>query len=468
MRSSTTEIKRVIHFIALPLVAVCFAIALAGCGRAVSAPTAGDPGDKGSVFHATDYGVSTASADNTAALQSAINACQEAGGGAVELPHGRLIIKGTLKLSSNNVWLRGMGRRTTVLYFDNGGADGIVVGNRIPAKPPIAAAELHGNRITDMLMAHGKKTAGRTVAIINHTDFVMEKVLMDHCVVGVYAERINNVVLRDVQIIADNPGALDKPDVRWSSWVGVYWDTPPNANDPTSRSDVLYFNNVGVQMNNAPGTGVLWDGMCHTLIISYANILHGKYGFRVVNSRGDKHLRVPSFLNAFALLIEGAETDLSIEAGTEFKMSASDFDMCKGNTIQILPDPCGSPTECVQISNCRIGNCQKSALYIDGQDVHLANNQIFTASLAGNDCYPAITVGPHARNVTIDGLQAEEAIGTRRASHAITLEAGARNIMIDNLNASYIRQSAIEDKGAVHLIVGKVMEPDGSLRMEKK
>ena len=40
--------------------------------------------------------------------------------------------------------------------------------------------------------------------------------------------------------------------------------------------------------------------------------------------------------------------------------------------------------------------------------------------------------------------------------------------MIDNLNASYIRQSAIEDKGAVHLIVGKVIEPDGSVRAQKQ
>jgi Pectate lyase superfamily protein len=467
MRSSIARIKRVVLFTALCCATTGLSIVLIGCSRAVSAPAGENAADKGPVFHATDYGVATASADNTAALQSAINACQEAGGGAVELPQGRFTVKGTLRLSSNNVWLRGMGRRTTVLYFDNGGADGIIVGNRIPAKPPIAAAELHGNRISDMLMGHGKKTAGRTVAIINHTDFVMEKVLMDHCVVGVYAERINNVILRDVQIIADNAAALDLADVPWSRWVGVYWDTPPSESDRTSRSDVLYFSNVGVQMNNVPGTGVLWDGMCHTLIINYANILHGKYGFRVINSRGDKHLRVPSFLNAFALLIEGAETDLSIEAGTEFKMTSCDFDMCKGHTIQILPDPSGSPTECVQISNSRIGNCQKCALYIDGQDVHLANDQLFTASLAGTNCYPAITIGPHARNVTIDGVQAEEAIGTRRASHAVTLEAGATNIMIDNLNASYVRQSAIEDKGAVHLIVGKVMEPDGSPRAEK-
>ena len=102
MRSSDARIKFAIQFIALPLTAVVLVMALAGCGRAVSAPAAGDPSDKKSVFHATDYGVSPASADNTAALQLAINACQEVGGGAVELPQGRLTIKGTLKLSSNN------------------------------------------------------------------------------------------------------------------------------------------------------------------------------------------------------------------------------------------------------------------------------------------------------------------------------------------------------------------------------
>jgi hypothetical protein len=130
---------------------------------------------------------------------------------------------------------------------------------------------------------------------------------------------------------------------RRSSWVGVWWDTPPSVNDPSTRSDVISFDNVCINCNAAPGTGVLRDGMCNTFI-SYANILNGAYGLRVINSRHDTHYLVPSFLNAFALLIENATIDLSIETGTEFKITSSDMDMCRENSGQILPDQAGSPT----------------------------------------------------------------------------------------------------------------------------
>lgn len=411
------------------------------------------------VFNVADFGASASAKDNTVSVQAAIKACQEKGGGVVQFPSGGFRFAGTLLMDGNNVWLRGVGRSATTLDFDNGAADCVVIGNRIPPAPPISAWQTSSNKITDLNIAHGRKTAGRTVAVINHADFLMEKVTVDHCVVGVYAERINNVVLRDVVIVADNPAALDKPTTRWSSWVGVWWDTPPNPKDPSARSDVLYFDNVCVQMNSAPGTGVLWDGMTNTFLINYANILHGKYGFRVINSRGNKQDLVPQFLNAFSLLIEGADTDLSIEAGFEFKITTSDMDMCKGNSVQLLQDPSGARTGSVQIANSRIGNCDKSGLYIDVGDVLISNTLMFTTSLAGRNKFPAIGIGPHAQDVSINNLRAEESIGTRLASYGVSIAKGARNIIIDNLNANYVTLGAIENNGAVNLITGHVIEP---------
>jgi hypothetical protein len=224
----------------------------------------------GAVFSVLDYGASTSATDNTASVQAAISACQQGGGGVVEFPAGTYRLAGTLTMSSSHVWLRGVGRGTTKLLFDNDAADCIVVGNHIPRQPPVGAGQVSSNRITDLTIVHGKKTAGRTVAVINHADFILEKVTIDHCVVGVYAERINNVLLRDVIIIPDNKGALDQAGVRWSSWVGVWWDTPPNPADPSARSDVLYFDNVNVNCHSVPGTGVLWDGMSDTFIINYS------------------------------------------------------------------------------------------------------------------------------------------------------------------------------------------------------
>ena len=377
----------------------------------------------------------------------------------MELPTGVFRLTGTLTMSSNHVWLRGPGQSAATLYFDNGGADCIIVGNRKPSKPPIASSELRCNKITDLNIVHGTKTAGRTVAIINHFDFILEKVIIDHCVVGVYAERTNNVVLRDVIIVPDNKGALDRAGVPWSSWVGVWWDTPPDPADPTSRSDVLYFDNVDVNCNAAPGTGVLWDGMTNTFIINYANILNGAYGFRVINSRHNKQYLVPQFLNAFALLLENARIAMSIETGCEFKITSSDMDMCKENTLQILPDMEGSPTDCVQITNSRIGNCQKTGIFANARDVKISNCQMFSTSLAGRNKYPVIEVGPKAIDVSITDVRAEEHIGGKLASYGISIAAGATNIQIDNLDANLVNTAAIENRGASKLTIGKVIEP---------
>ena len=150
----------------------------------------------GAVFHALDHGISASAADNTPAIQAAIEACGKAGGGIVQLPAGVFRLTGTLAMASSHVWLRGAGRAASTLLFDNGAADCIVVGNRKPARPPAASTELRCNKVTDLNMIFGTKTAGRTVAINNHFDFILEKVTIDHCVVGVHAERTNNVVLR--------------------------------------------------------------------------------------------------------------------------------------------------------------------------------------------------------------------------------------------------------------------------------
>jgi hypothetical protein len=447
--------KHLIAFLAAALLAVASYV----LADEVPSPRADATARPGSGFGILDFGASPSSADNTAAMQAAINACQKVGGGVVEIPAGVFRFRGTLNLTSNRVWLRGMGRGATTLVFDNGAADCIVVGNVMPEKPPVAAAQRSSNRITDVNIVHGLKSAGRTVAVINHADFIVEKVTIDHCVVGVYANRINNVVLRDVVIIPDNKGASNQPDLPWSSWVGVWWDTVPNPEDATSRSDVLMFDNVCINCNAAPGTGVLWDGMTNTFLISYANILNGAYGFRVINSRQNKHYLVPQFLNASSLLIENAGIDLSIETGAEFKITGSDLDMCKENTVQILPDLAGSPTDCVLITNSRIGNCQKTGLVIDAKDVKISNSQMFSTSLAGRGRYPVIEIGPHARDVSISEVCAEEHIGTRNASYGVSITPGATNIQIDNLDASRVTKGAIENQGAAKLMIGKVIEP---------
>jgi polygalacturonase len=58
-----------------------------------------------SVFMITDYGASTTSADNTTALQKALDACAEAGGGKVVIPKGRFLCGPVVMSSNTNLFL---------------------------------------------------------------------------------------------------------------------------------------------------------------------------------------------------------------------------------------------------------------------------------------------------------------------------------------------------------------------------
>ena len=207
----------------------------------------------GLTISAGDHGVSVAAADNTAAVQAAINACQKAGGGIVEFPTGTFRLTGTLTMSSNHVWLRGVGRgaATLVLRQRRSGLHRRRQPHSAQAARRRRAASAR-NKITDLNIVHGTKTAGRTVAVINHADFILEKVTIDHCVVGVYAERINNVVLRDVIIIPDNKGALIRRDCRGVPGSACGGTPRPIPTTVRRGATCLYFDNVVHQLQLRP------------------------------------------------------------------------------------------------------------------------------------------------------------------------------------------------------------------------
>jgi hypothetical protein len=414
-------------------------------------------------WNVLDYGASPSADDNTSAVQRAINACGTAGGGIVQIPAGQFRFTGRLLIQHSRVWLRGVGSATN-LQFDNGANDCIVVGGNIPALPPVNAGATYDCRLTQFKVTCGSKTAGRAIAIVNHGNFIMEQVSINHAIVGVYLDTVNNAILRDMVIIPDNAAALNKPDVPWSSWVGVWWDTTPKSNDPSSRSDVVQLNSVVINMLAASlGTCILWDGTSYgEFVINDAMVMHGKYGLRVANTRGNTKALVPQFLSAFALDIEGCEVGMSIETGAEFKFTGGNVDMTKGHAIQILNDPHNPAMPCgVQITNSRIGGSEQCAILADSKNIIISDCQLFSNSLAGKNKYPAISVGPHAEDVLIHDIHAEESIGARNTSYAVSVEKGASNIQINNLNAHYINLGAVEDKGAKNLQLGLLIEPDG-------
>lgn len=98
--------------------------------------------NKGLVFDARDYGaVLNGVADDTAAIQAAINAAAATGGGTVQLPSGTAVVS-TIVLK-HKVWLRGAGLYSTTLYLKSG-TNAPVIKNYVSSNGTEANAEFCG------------------------------------------------------------------------------------------------------------------------------------------------------------------------------------------------------------------------------------------------------------------------------------------------------------------------------------
>lgn len=121
-------------------------------------------------FNIKDFGaVCDGTTDDAAAIQAAINACSTLGGGYVDFPAGRIIIKSTLYINTNRVKLRGKGSGSNHNFGPTGinsGAttlvwNGTTGGTMIQINPVTANGyHLDDNGVTRMyLSSNGGKAA---------------------------------------------------------------------------------------------------------------------------------------------------------------------------------------------------------------------------------------------------------------------------------------------------------------------
>jgi hypothetical protein len=217
----------------------------------------------------TAYGASPGSADNTAAFQAAIDAVQDAGGGAVEIPDGTWTFTGTLRVAATGVLLRGASREGTRLYFAALALDGASV--TFAGAP---AADLGSTPLVEDGAARG-----HVVRVADASGFeVGEDVLLDweitqafvdaHAMTGIWDSGDNSalglrkvffrreitgiagdVITLDVPLRADalvRDGAALRPDTGAIAECGVAHLSLANAVDETAalaapRAHVLSF-----------------------------------------------------------------------------------------------------------------------------------------------------------------------------------------------------------------------------------
>jgi hypothetical protein len=376
--------------------------------------------------------------DITSCGQNAIDAAgskttRSYGGKVVLLPaeYSPYRLLGTLHLPGF-VSLEGEGVQTSYINCENGSADCVTIGN------PSGPAD-RDQSIEKLGIWGTQKTGGAAVRIFNSYNVRMERVDLENMVRGIDIEsRTNSITLRDIVMTVN----LANSD------YGIYWHAP---GDGSSRSDVVTLDNVTISGQWSNATGIMWDGLANTLEISHLRAVQLNYGLRVINSAHSAS-HYPAFLNAHDFECEGAKIRcVSIEGGSEFKFSDSDFTNSSGHAKQgsgddyaigIFADANASITRGIQIVNSRIGISRLSGLYSEARDVQLSNLQFASTSLAGKQRAPVIRIAKGSQDTILVNIRCEEFGGRALASYCVQVDEGATRVQAFAVNAQYVQRGA--------------------------
>ena len=189
----------------------------------------------GPTINPVDYGASTSSADNTAAIQAALDAAEAAGGAIVQLPAGTFTITGTLTVKSNTKFCgvsMGFGTYSSTVIRYTGSSVAIQIGEG-------GYANGFYSKLQGFKLVNGGATAGTTVGIYIRatqteiedvtvmdggtaafndgikTDYtsttfthIMRRVYVYGCGTGFYLRKVNNVVLDACFIESNDTGVF--------------------------------------------------------------------------------------------------------------------------------------------------------------------------------------------------------------------------------------------------------------------
>lgn len=413
------------------------------------------------VIWVTDKGADpTGVADSTAAIQACIDELETRigsnnyGGGVIYFPAGTFKCLTGLTINNSFITLQGQGTQSTTLVFHN--ATGTCIDIDGTANP----GGIRDVRILDMAVnTNAAKTSGATIKVKTAYRCVFQRLAVEYCIVGFdVTDGTNDITIRDAVIVPNLAG----------SQYGIHWHT--STTNGTVRSDVLTLDNVVVSAQWSDAECIRWDGFCATMVASHLRLLHGKYGFRVLNTNASA-VNYPQFLNAFDLEIEGFKTrGMSIEAGSEFKIVASDINNLTGFASQGSADDYAlaildggiSITRGVQISDTRIGLCRQSAIYYNAWEGQFANIQCVGASQAGSGLHPAVMIGANARDVQMTNIRGEEYGGPGLASYTVQITSGALDCQFDNIDATYNVTGAVNNLSTTQRhSIGQCVEPGG-------
>jgi len=181
-----------------------------------------------------DFGaVGDGVADDTAAIQAAVNAAKAAGGGTVHIPAGTYVTTSTITIDGSGVQIRGDGMwNTTITRSTNHGNTFLFTGN------DITGANLTHVGIADLrIRSTGLTTSGAHVRVRGSTRVTITRIFIDQCFIGFAFEGMTAAYVSDIYVLNTNLFGGST-----SGRVYMFFGNSPNTYPHPSCGDVFVSN----------------------------------------------------------------------------------------------------------------------------------------------------------------------------------------------------------------------------------
>lgn len=246
------------------------AIPAAATATAFATPASALIGTDGYYFNVKDYGaVGNGIVDDTASIQSAINAALAAGGGVVLLPSGRYLVGGGLLIddgpTTKSIVLQGVNPGPLFNGPTWAGGTTIVVPASFSGNTISFGNSTRGTIRNLSIYSDAPRTAGRAIYLYYTIDALIEDVDMNNQYIGIeifggYGHRIN----RGAWNIAPNG-------------TGVWVNGNQSGNNGLDSSNDTYINlissNGGFAAFRIQNTGGVWMSQCDSITARYGLLI---------------------------------------------------------------------------------------------------------------------------------------------------------------------------------------------------
>jgi hypothetical protein len=349
--------------------------------------------------------------DDTAAIQSAIDAAEKRGGGVVAFPPGHYKTTATLRITQGEVGLVGAGGASVVHPVGN--FDTFVFQSRTPR------TEMYRNRLSDLVIEERQKTGGRLAVGDTVAQFISERLVG---VDGWSGMAFNNF------------GGLSLSHLRLSGYRGgdgAHYLRLTGGIDGAGRSDAAFLMRCVFGGPTSPGMcGLEVDGFVHTVNGWACHFV--ALGAEAMRTRNTVRAQnVPSFIT-----MDNFEADFPQLEAVRLDVGERIF----FNNMQIhgSKERCGiyigAPVRSCSFTGGFISGCRQAGIAIAGRDVALTGvNVIFNSSDefgGAHGTHPGILIAKPSRGTVVSGCRSGYAEHPDWQSHGCAIEAGADEFVV--------------------------------------